>query len=165
MTKSNAVRVHHAVATKASKNGVELKEVKKGFTAIHADSTKKATAPTAKEALDKVLKLVSKQEESEEEGEEGGLIVVKEKYKKKYAPHGGNCGDGLAETLTSYRKRSGKTSESAFAHVCRENKIEPNRWSDTKNNGLKWMALSNVLRRRVRKSEEVKIDGVAVTKL
>lgn len=164
MTKNSAARVHHAVATKASKNGVELKEVKKGFTAIHADSTKKATAPTAKEALDKVLKLVSKSEESDdEEGE--GLVVVKEKYKKKYAPHGGNCGDGLAETLTTYRKRSGKSSEVAFVNVCRENKIEPNRWAETKNNGLKWMALSNVLRRRIRKQEAVSIDGVSVTEL
>ena len=163
MTKT--AKIHHATAAAAEKNGVELKPLKEGFVALHSKTNKKASAASAKEALAKVLTLVKggNDEESEDEGTDEGRVVVKEKYKKKYKPNGGNCGDNLAKVLTAYRAK-GATSEKAFAAVARENKIEPTRWSG-RNQGLQWMALSNVLRNRVRKKETVLVDGVAVTKL
>lgn len=163
MTKTNAVKIHHATLASAEKNGVELKIVKEGFQAIH-ESGKKAKAASAKEALAKVLTLVKDNNENEEGDEEGSAKeIVKPKYKKLYAEHGGNCGDDLAKTLTTYR-RNASNPEKAFLTVCRDNKIEPSRW-EGHNQGLQWMALSNVLRNRVRKGEVVNVDGVQVNKL
>lgn len=160
MTKESALKVHHATAALAAKSGITFKPVKDGVQALH-ESGKKAKAPSAKEALAKVLTLVKSGDVESKDSDK--LVVVKDEYKKRYAANGGNNGDALAETLTVFRTRSSNSAK-AFATVCRENKIEPSRW-DGHNSGLQWMALRNVLRTRVRKGEEVVIDGVKITNL
>lgn len=170
-TKSNTAKaekvekskpIHHATMNRAIENDVKLEEVKDGkFRAVHKDG-KKATAESAKEALDKVIRLVNPPEGDEEGEEEGsGLVIVKEKYKKKYQPNGGNNGDKLAKALTTFRA----TGEKAFVSVCRENKIAPETWNKVKNAGLRWMPLSNVLRARIKRKEEVTVNGVKITEL
>lgn len=168
MSKSNAARadksatIHHATLSKAKTNDVTLEEVKGGFKAVHPSGVK-ATAPTAKGALDnlmKKLKDAETEEEGDEDGEESGKVIVKEKYKTLYKPNGGNCGDKLAKALTTFRA----TGEAAFAKVCKENKVDPARW-ESKNKGLKWMALSNILRHRVKRNEEVTINGETIKSL
>lgn len=154
-------KIHHATMNKAIANDVKLDEVKDGYRAVHT-SGKKANAPTAKEALDKVLVLIQPREEEgeNEEGEDTGKIIVKDKYKKLYLPNGGNCGDKLAKALTTFRA----SGTEAFIKVCRENKIAPATW-EGKNKGLQWMALSNVLRHRVKRKEEVTVHGEIVKSL
>lgn len=155
---NTAVKIHHATLANAEKNGVELKIVKDGVQALHKETGKKTKAASAKEAVAKILNIVESGDEPDASGE-----IVKTKYKKLYAPNGGNCGDALAKTLTLYRANAANT-ETAFIKVCNENKIDPKRW-EGRNHGLQWMALSNILRNRVRKGQAVTISGASVTSL
>ncbi len=149
-------KIHHATMNRALENDVKLTEMKSGdgYWATHEESGQKVKGATAKEALDALLVKLNP------EGAEEGGEVVKEKYKQKYSPNGGNCGDALAKALTTFRA----AEKDAFDIVARDNKIAPKQW-EGKNKGMQWMCLSNVLRGRVRKGETVLINGEEVKSL
>lgn len=81
--------------------------------------------------------------------------IVKKDFKRKYAAHGGNCGDQVAQAfgiLTDSEK-----GLAALKAVAEANEIEFSRWAYC-NFGQKKMNLGNVLRSKIKRGEYVIIN-------
>lgn len=88
---------------------------------------------------------------------EGPKSIVPKRYKKKYAAHGGSCGDEMAGALKSaVAGEKGKTDVKALESVMAQNGLPKNSWSGL-NIGQRRMNLGNVLRSRIKRGEEVTV--------
>lgn len=83
--------------------------------------------------------------------------IVKEEYRKKYGK-GGNCGDALATAM----KAADEVGHD-YQKVAIENGVDIGRWAHL-NAGQQRMNLSNVLRAKMRKGEDVTVNGKKVDK-
>lgn len=92
--------------------------------------------------------------------------IVPRAYQRKYAKHGGTCGDHLSSVLTEATRtvKDGLvvTDLAAVHRICRENGIDPARWA-IRNAGQQRMNLGNVLRGMVNRGERVVIAGTVIS--
>lgn len=191
-------KIHHAVAKKATSNGIALTDLGDGnFRAVDADNSKTlegtdptallaeilAARPKAAKAPRKVhaanavrslhakkpAKRKARKTDEDEDGEDKGKepkSVVKAKYKKLYKPTKDRNGQKFADELHDFlfpEDGDEEFSVKNFHAVCRDNNIDPKRWTHLKNKdgspnyGMWRMNAGNVLRGLIRKGTDVKV--------
>jgi len=81
--------------------------------------------------------------------------IVPNHYKEKYGS-AGNCGDELAAVLAEVSQVDGKASYSRLMDIAKQNGIDFSRWAHL-NIGQQRMNLSNVLRGKLKRGEQVEV--------
>lgn len=82
--------------------------------------------------------------------------IVPSAYKEAYAKNGGTCGDELAAAISELAIVDGKADAQRLSEIADQNGVDFSRWRHL-NIGQQRMNLSNVLRGKLKKGENVKV--------